>query len=126
MHSKLPQQNACVVQFALAFQQRAFISQCRAEPSVTTTVTDKVYFDLTVGGKPAGRVVIGVFGNIVPKTAANFVALGRAGTCQAALYNTFISYVPQAVRACSNRREGFWISRNFVPQGHQKLCAARR
>ena len=50
---------------------------CRAEPSITTTVTDKVFFDLTVGGKPAGRVVIGVFGDVVPKTAANFVALGR-------------------------------------------------
>lgn len=50
-------------------------SSARAEPSVTTTVTDKVFFDLTVGGKPAGRVVIGVFGDIVPKTAANFVAL---------------------------------------------------
>ena len=49
----------------------------RADPQVTTTVTDKVYFDLAVGGKPAGRVVIGVFGDIVPKTAANFVALGK-------------------------------------------------
>ncbi len=53
------------------------IARCRAEPSVTTTVTDKVFFDLTAGGKPAGRVVIGVFGDIVPKTAANFVALGN-------------------------------------------------
>ena len=50
---------------------------CSAEPSVTTTVTDKVFFDLAVGGKPAGRVVIGLFGNIVPKTAANFVSLGK-------------------------------------------------
>ena len=50
---------------------------CSAEPSVTTTVTDKVFFDLAVGGKPAGRVVIGLFGNIVPKTAANFVGLGK-------------------------------------------------
>ena len=54
--------------------------QCRhrAEPEVTTTVTDKVFFDLAAGGKPVGRVVIGLFGNIVPKTTANFVALGNA------------------------------------------------
>ena len=26
-----------------------------------TTVTDKVYFDMTIGGKPAGRIVIGMF-----------------------------------------------------------------
>ena len=54
----------------------------RAEPEVTTTVTDKVFFDLAVGGKPVGRVVIGLFGNIVPKTTANFVALGKV-TCHA-------------------------------------------
>ena len=42
-----------------------------AEPEVTS----KVFFDLTVGGEPVGRVVLGVYGNDVPKTAANFVAL---------------------------------------------------
>merc|ERR1712022_42759 len=42
-----------------------------AEPEVT----DKVYFDIEMGGKPAGRVVIGLFSKDVPKTAANFKAL---------------------------------------------------
>ena len=41
-------------------------------------VTQKVYFDLAVQGKPAGRVVLGLFGDQVPKTAANFAALGMA------------------------------------------------
>lgn len=58
----------------------------RAEPEVTTTVTDKVFFDLAAGGKPVGRVVIGLFGNIVPKTTANFVALGNA-RCHAITIN---------------------------------------
>jgi len=35
-------------------------------------VTKKVWFDITIGGEPAGRVVIGLFGNTVPKTADNF------------------------------------------------------
>lgn len=35
----------------------------------------QVYFDITVGGEPAGRVTIGLFGNEVPKTAANFKQL---------------------------------------------------
>ena len=48
---------------------------CRAEQP-TLEVTDKVYFDLQQGVKPVGRVVIGVYGKDVPKTAANFVALG--------------------------------------------------
>lgn len=38
-------------------------------------VTDKVFFDIEIGGKPAGRVVIGLFGKTVPKTAKNFKSL---------------------------------------------------
>ncbi|KAK4536619.1 hypothetical protein CDCA_CDCA09G2644 [Cyanidium caldarium] len=39
------------------------------------TVTSKVYVEFTVGGEPAGRVVFGLFGQQVPKTAENFRAL---------------------------------------------------
>lgn len=33
----------------------------------------QVYFDITIGGEPAGRVEIGLFGKTVPKTVKNFV-----------------------------------------------------
>lgn len=38
-------------------------------------ITDKVYFDITIGGKAAGRIVFGLFGEVVPKTAENFKQL---------------------------------------------------
>ncbi|TMS03896.1 Peptidyl-prolyl cis-trans isomerase C [Larimichthys crocea] len=38
-------------------------------------VTEKVFFDITVAGHEVGRIVIGLFGEVVPLTVNNFVAL---------------------------------------------------
>ncbi|KAH7574922.1 hypothetical protein JRO89_XS02G0022200 [Xanthoceras sorbifolium] len=35
----------------------------------------RVFFDLTIGGQPAGRVVMELFADVTPKTAENFRAL---------------------------------------------------
>merc|ERR1711977_720731 len=38
-------------------------------------ITHKVYFDVTVGGENTDRIVMGLYGKKVPKTAENFRAL---------------------------------------------------
>jgi cyclophilin family peptidyl-prolyl cis-trans isomerase len=34
-----------------------------------------VYFDISIGGQPVGRMVFRLFDDVVPKTALNFKAL---------------------------------------------------
>ncbi|MGW0537387.1 peptidylprolyl isomerase [Streptomyces sp. NPDC003032] len=38
-------------------------------------MTIQAYFDITIGGKPAGRITFNLFDDVVPKTVENFRAL---------------------------------------------------
>lgn len=44
----------------------------RDVPLPSWQVTDRVYFDISIGDKPAGRIKMGLFGKAVPKTTENF------------------------------------------------------
>ncbi|XP_013396524.1 peptidyl-prolyl cis-trans isomerase B isoform X3 [Lingula anatina] len=43
--------------------------------AATAQVTKTVFFDIEIGGEKAGRIEIGLFGDVVPKTVENFVQL---------------------------------------------------
>ncbi|KGK35259.1 hypothetical protein JL09_g5591, partial [Pichia kudriavzevii] len=63
--------------FAIIAAFFLLISQSNAsgELAELPEITHKVYFDITKGDEPLGRVVIGLFGDVVPKTVENFYKL---------------------------------------------------
>ncbi len=53
----------------------AMVSTGLGESPSKANVTTQVYFDITIDGKDAGRIVMGLFGDDVPKTVENFRCL---------------------------------------------------
>lgn len=43
-------------------------------------ITSRVFFDMSIDGNEVGRIVIGLYGNAVPKTVLNFETLAKGDT----------------------------------------------
>ncbi|XP_014611309.1 PREDICTED: peptidyl-prolyl cis-trans isomerase, rhodopsin-specific isozyme-like isoform X2 [Polistes canadensis] len=56
-----------------------FISLIPNNKATSFTVTDEVYFDIMIDDHPAGRIVIGLFGDVAPKTVKNFLTIATTG-----------------------------------------------
>jgi hypothetical protein len=62
-----------VVEVAAEDDQRVGVGGAAA--STISMANPRVFFDITIGGKLAGRIVFELFADVVPKTAENFRAL---------------------------------------------------
>ena len=75
-------QTRCVVQVLGCLGTIAtlivIISSCNSKVDASgPQVTKKVFFDISIGGQAAGRIEIGLFGDVVPRTVNNFYDLAQ-------------------------------------------------
>ena len=55
--------------------EMGFLDNLFGGGATSADITETVYFDVTAGGEPLGRVEMGLYGDVVPKTVDNFKAL---------------------------------------------------
>lgn len=86
----------------LARPSRALAAETYRPPVKPNPANPKVFFDITLDGKPAGKIVFELFADAVPKTAENFRALctgekgkGKSGKALAFKGSSFHRIIPK-------------------------------
>jgi peptidyl-prolyl cis-trans isomerase B (cyclophilin B) len=64
--------NKLIIFFAMVLASSCCVTSANAQDAM---VTRKVFFEITEGDKVLGKVIIGLFGDVVPKTVENFALL---------------------------------------------------
>jgi hypothetical protein len=81
--------------------------QKRSAGVAQAPVTQRVFLDVTIGGRPAGRIVVGLYGSVVPKTAENFKQLCSGEPGFGFAKSGFHRIIPQFMLQARARRAHF-------------------
>jgi hypothetical protein len=88
-------------------------------PSMAAAATTQVFFDISIGGQPAGRITFNLFGGVVPKTVENFRCLctGEKGVGISGKPLHFRGSIFHRVRCClpSNSLHAADVARDHLP-----------
>jgi hypothetical protein len=111
------------------------LSACSSvQMSESTTERKITFFDVSMAGVPAGRVVFQLYNDLVPKTAENFrpfLSLSSTSTTRTRSLITYILSLSHPDRRTLHWRKGHrrvWkapmVQRQWFPSYHQEVRAA--